>query len=61
MEITYLPSERKEVVKIHCPECGERVRNVGLDPENCNLEGLSCRCKRCRNLFTVRAQSSSKN
>lgn len=58
MEITYSPSKKMEIVRIHCPECGERVRNVGLDPDNCNLEGLSCRCKRCRNLFTVSAKSN---
>lgn len=59
MEITYSKSDRKDIVRIHCPECGERVRNIGLDPEKCNLEGLSCRCKRCRNFFTVKAKAKT--
>lgn len=57
MRITYQPSRRMEIVQIHCPECGERVRHIGLDPENCNVEGLNCHCKRCHHLFKVNAQS----
>ncbi len=57
MKITYSPSERKEIVKILCPQCGERVKSIGLDPENCHVEGLSCNCKRCHYLFEIRANS----
>lgn len=60
MEITYLPSERKEIVSIHCPDCGQRVKSVGIDPDNCNIDGLSCVCKRCHKLFAIRTSSSTK-
>lgn len=57
MKITYKPSAPREIVRLFCPECGERVRNVGLFADSCNINGLSVRCKRCRKYTEVSAQS----
>ena len=48
------------IVGIFCPECGERVRNVGLDPEKSKIENLPCRCKRCHNYFAITAGPTKK-
>lgn len=53
MKIVFTPSKRDVNVKgIYCPECGERIRNVGL-PEGCRIENLGVRCKRCRKYHNV--------
>ena len=53
MNITYAPSERDiNIKKIYCPECGEKLRNVGLT-EGCHVEGLTFRCKRCHGYFKI--------
>lgn len=57
MKITYSQGFRKEIVALHCPKCGERVKSVGLDPEKCKIEGLSCVCKRCGYILLVSAES----
>lgn len=60
MKITYKPSPRREIVRLHCPVCGERYRNVGLDPENCSITGLTFRCKRCREYRELTVETDSK-
>ena len=59
MIITYAPSERDiNIKKIHCPECGEKLRNVGL-PEGATVKGLTFRCKRCHEYFKVNVEYAS--
>ena len=59
MKITLSPSERDiNVKKIYCPECGEKLRNVGL-PEGCSVKGLTFRCKRCHGYFKVNVEEQS--
>ena len=55
MKISFQESERtNEFHPIHCPHCGERVRNVVLMP-GCSVEGLGIQCKRCRKRKVVSA------
>ena len=46
MSMTVRKAPYAEITKIVCPECGERVRGVGL-LKNSKIEGLTFRCKRC--------------
>ena len=53
MKITLSPSERDiNIKKIYCPECGEKLRNVGVR-ENTKIENMPARCKRCRHYFDI--------
>ena len=60
MKISFEPSERDiNIKKIYCPECGEKLRNVGI-PEGAHVEGMTFRCKRCRGYFKVNAREELK-
>lgn len=41
-----------EVTKITCPNCGERLKNVGL-MHGSNIFGMAFRCKRCGKFWTI--------
>lgn len=43
------------ITPIKCPCCGAKVPRVGLLPES-KIEGLSFRCKRCGELWKVKAE-----
>lgn len=47
MPISIIPSEKKtEIKKIICPDCGEKLKGIGLLPDS-RVEGLVFRCKKC--------------
>lgn len=52
MAITILPTKPSEITRIICPECGEKVRGVGLEKDS-KVYGLTFTCKRCRALWRV--------
>lgn len=53
MKISFEPSERDiNIKKIYCPECGEKLRNVGLR-EDTVIKNMPMRCKRCRHYTNV--------
>lgn len=59
MKITFQKTERSTLVHpIHCPECGERVRNVVLLP-GCKVDGLGVKCKRCSRLQRLSADDTT--
>ena len=59
MSILITPIEKKteknEITKIVCPDCKEKVRQVGLLKES-KIEGLTFKCKRCGKLWTVKSE-----
>ena len=50
MSILIVSSEKKPeksgFTKIVCPDCGEKVRGIGLEKDS-KVEGLVFRCKKC--------------
>lgn len=56
MAISVVPTERRsekgEITRIVCPECGEKVRGVGL-LKNSRVDGLVFRCRKCGAFLTV--------
>lgn len=59
MSVLIMPGERKtvksEITKITCPECGEKLRGVGLEKDS-RVDGLVFRCKRCGAYWAVKTQ-----
>ncbi len=55
MPITITPTEKQEITKIVCPDCKEKVRQVGLLKES-KIQGLTFKCKRCGKLWTVKSE-----
>jgi transposase-like protein len=53
MALQIVATERTEVTKLVCPECGEKVKQVGLRKDS-TIEGLSFKCKRCGRYFEVK-------
>jgi len=37
---------KNEITRIVCPDCGEKLRGVGLEKDS-KIQGLVFRCKRC--------------
>lgn len=53
MKITTVPCRRDpNIRKAYCPKCGEKVHGMGF-AEGARIEGLSCVCKRCGELFLI--------
>ena len=52
MAVTITPAQKSDVTRIICPECGEKVRGVGLLKDS-SVRGLTFTCKRCRALWHV--------
>ena len=57
MPMTIKRAENARVTKIVCPDCGERLKCVGL-LENSRIEGLTFRCKRCSQLWEVQTTNT---
>jgi transposase-like protein len=55
MPIIITPAEKQEITKIICPDCKEKVRNVGLMKES-HIKGLSFKCKRCGKLWVLKSE-----
>lgn len=59
MPISITPFERKteknEITKIVCPECGEKLKGVVLLKDS-KIEGLAFRCKKCGTYLTVKTE-----
>ena len=52
MPITIRKTDRKDFTKLVCPDCGEKVRGIGLLKES-HVEGLTFKCKRCAATWAV--------
>lgn len=50
---------RTEVTKLVCPECGEKVKQIGLRKDS-TIDGLSFKCKRCGEYFEVKTTKEDK-
>lgn len=46
MSMLVVPAKKEEVTKIICPDCGEKVKGVGL-LKGSHIDGLVFRCKKC--------------
>ncbi len=57
MSMLIKPAMQENVTKIYCPECGERLRGVGLLKDS-TIKGLAFHCKQCKRNWTV---ETSKN
>ena len=55
MAIVIRSTERQEITKIVCPDCGEKVKGVGLLKKS-KIEGLAFRCRRCGAYKTVKTE-----
>lgn len=53
MAIIIEPTQRGDVGRIACPECGEKVKYVAIEKDS-NISGLTFRCRRCGRFFSVR-------
>ena len=48
-------TEKNEITKIICHNCGEKLRGVGLEKES-KVEGLVFRCKKCGAYMSVKTE-----
>ena len=55
MPVTITPTEKKDITKIVCPSCNERVRFIGLIKES-KIDGLTFKCRRCGKLWNVKSE-----
>lgn len=55
MAIKITETDRSDVVRIACPDCGEKVRGVGL-LRNSTIHGLTFKCKRCGKLWAIESE-----
>lgn len=55
MPITITPAEKKDITKICCPQCNDRVRGIGLLKES-RIEGLTFKCNRCKKLWSIKSE-----
>lgn len=46
------PSSEKDVTKLACPECGEKIPRVGLE-KNSEIKGLAFKCRKCGQFWSV--------
>jgi predicted RNA-binding Zn-ribbon protein involved in translation (DUF1610 family) len=53
--ITLKKTDRKDIVKIKCPDCGERLSNVALFRES-KIEGLTFKCKKCATAWEIKTE-----
>ena len=60
MPIIIKPAERASITRLICPECGEKLRGVGLSKES-QITGLSFQCHRCDKIWGVETTSTKKN
>ena len=52
MPVLIVPAAKSEITKIVCPDCGQKVQNVGLVKES-KIVGLTFKCKKCGKLWEV--------
>lgn len=52
MSLMITPTKPDDITRLICPQCGEKVRGVGLLKES-SVRGLTFTCKRCRALWHV--------
>lgn len=55
MPIVIKRCDRKDFTKIVCPDCGARVKGVGLLKDS-KIDGLSIVCDRCKEIWTVKTE-----
>ena len=54
------PIDPREVTKINCPACGERLPRVGL-LKGSRVHGMTFKCKRCGRIWEITAEPESGN
>ena len=52
MSLLITPTKPDDITRLVCPQCGEKVRGVGL-LKGSSVSGLTFTCKRCRHLWQV--------
>ena len=55
MPLTIIPAKKQDITKIVCPDCKERLRNVGLKKES-KIDGLTFKCNRCDKLWEIKSE-----
>ena len=60
MSMTVRRAPCTEITKIVCPDCGERLKGVGL-LKNSKIEGLTFRCKRCAQIWEVQTDKEGRD
>ena len=58
MPIQIVSTSKQEVTKIACPNCGERVKQIGLRKDSV-IDGLSFKCKKCGLFWEVKTTNES--
>ena len=59
MSVQIIETDKKEVTKIACPACGERVKQIGLRKDSV-IDGLSFKCKKCGMFWEVKTTTTTK-
>lgn len=52
MGIVIKKTDRRDITKIVCPDCGTRVKGVGL-LKGSRIDGLSIACHRCSAVWVI--------
>lgn len=52
MPIIIKKTDRKDFTKLVCPDCGERLKGVGLLKDS-RVDGLTFKCNKCGATWTV--------
>ena len=60
MSMLVVPAKKEEVTKIICPDCGEKVKGVGL-LKGSRVDGLVFRCKKCGAYKEVKSKIEEPN
>lgn len=55
MAITITKTDRKDITKLICPDCGKRVGGIGLLKDS-RVDGLTFHCNRCSNVWAVKTE-----
>jgi hypothetical protein len=58
MPIVVKPSGKKELTKISCCACGEKLRGVGLEKDSI-VYGLNVKCTKCGKFNEISAEKPS--
>lgn len=52
MPIIMKKTDRKDITKLVCPDCAERVKGVGLLKDS-RVDGLTFKCKKCGTAWII--------
>lgn len=55
MPIIIKRTDRKDFTKIVCPDCGDRIKGVGLLKDS-RVDGLTCKCFKCGGTWVIKTE-----